>query len=56
MVAQPQLTQRPTPAAYLEFETQAATRHEYINGEIIPMTGGHLITTASFATCVRRSP
>ncbi|WP_204139552.1 Uma2 family endonuclease [Halomicronema sp. CCY15110] len=40
MIAQPQLTQRHTPAAYLEFETQAATRHEYINGDIVPMTGG----------------
>ncbi|MGF1460098.1 MAG: Uma2 family endonuclease [Leptolyngbyaceae cyanobacterium] len=40
MIAQPQLTQRHTPAAYLEFETQADTRHEYINGEIVPVTGG----------------
>lgn len=40
MIAQPQLTQRHTPAAYLEFETYADTRHEYINGDIVPMTGG----------------
>ncbi|NEQ48366.1 MAG: Uma2 family endonuclease [Leptolyngbya sp. SIOISBB] len=40
MIAQPQLTQRHTPAAYLEFETHADTRHEYINGEIVPMTRG----------------
>nr|WP_245916005.1 Uma2 family endonuclease [Merismopedia glauca] len=25
---------------YLEFEVNSDTRHEYINGEIIPMTGG----------------
>lgn len=29
-----------TPEAYLEFEVNSDTRHEYINGEIIPMTGG----------------
>ncbi|MGG6297666.1 Uma2 family endonuclease [Leptolyngbya sp. AN02str] len=29
-----------TPEEYLEFEVNSETRHEYINGEIIPMTGG----------------
>jgi Uma2 family endonuclease len=29
-----------TPDEYLEFEVNSDTRHEYINGEIIPMTGG----------------
>ena len=29
-----------SPAEYLEFEVQAQERHEYIDGEIIPMTGG----------------
>jgi Uma2 family endonuclease len=29
-----------TPQEYLEFEVNSDTRHEYINGEIIPMTGG----------------
>jgi Uma2 family endonuclease len=29
-----------TPEEYLEFEVNSDTRHEYINGEIIPMTGG----------------
>ena len=28
-----------TPEEYLEFEVNSETRHEYINGEIIPMTG-----------------
>lgn len=28
-----------TPEEYLEFEVNSDTRHEYINGEIIPMTG-----------------
>lgn len=29
-----------TPEEYLEFEVNSEIRHEYINGEIIPMTGG----------------
>ncbi len=29
-----------TPEEYLEFEVNSETRHEYIDGEIIPMTGG----------------
>lgn len=29
-----------TPDEYLNFEVNSDTRHEYINGEIIPMTGG----------------
>ncbi|WP_347278068.1 Uma2 family endonuclease [Alkalinema sp. FACHB-956] len=29
-----------TPDEYLDFEVSSDTRHEYINGEIIPMTGG----------------
>ncbi|MEM9513150.1 MAG: Uma2 family endonuclease [Cyanobacteria bacterium P01_E01_bin.48] len=40
MIAQPQLSPSCTPTDYLEFEVNADTRHEYINGEIIPMTGG----------------
>jgi Uma2 family endonuclease len=29
-----------TPEEYLDFEVNSDTRHEYINGQIIPMTGG----------------
>ncbi|GAB4347928.1 MAG: Uma2 family endonuclease [Cyanophyceae cyanobacterium] len=29
-----------TPEEYLDFEINAETRHEYIHGAIIPMTGG----------------
>ncbi|MEQ9548500.1 MAG: Uma2 family endonuclease [Coleofasciculus sp. G3-WIS-01] len=29
-----------TPEEYLDFETASTERHDYINGEIIPMTGG----------------
>jgi Uma2 family endonuclease len=40
MIAQPQLSPPCTPADYLTFEVNADIRHEYINGEIVPMTGG----------------
>jgi Uma2 family endonuclease len=40
MIAQPQLSPPCTPADYLAFEVNADIRHEYINGEIVPMTGG----------------
>jgi len=39
MIAQPQ-TQPCTAAAYLAFETESPERHEYINGDIVLMTGG----------------
>lgn len=29
-----------TPEEYLDFEVNSDIRHEYVNGEIIPMTGG----------------
>ena len=29
-----------TPEEYLEFEINSSERHEYIDGEIVPMTGG----------------
>jgi len=29
-----------TPAQYLEFEAEADNRHEFINGDVIPMAGG----------------
>jgi hypothetical protein len=38
-----------TPEEYLEFEINSPERHEYIDGEIIPMTGGlpnHNLITA----------
>lgn len=38
MPAQTKITY--TPEEYLAIEISSETRHEYINGEIIPMTGG----------------
>ncbi|WP_008311963.1 Uma2 family endonuclease [Leptolyngbya sp. PCC 6406] len=40
MIAQPQVSHHCTPAEYLEQELAADLRHEYINGDIVPMTGG----------------
>jgi Uma2 family endonuclease len=40
MIMQAEEKKNYTPEEYLEFEVNSDTRHEYINGEIIPMTGG----------------
>jgi Uma2 family endonuclease len=40
MIAQAQASRTYSPAEYLELEVASETRHEYINGEIVPMTGG----------------
>lgn len=40
MVAQPQVSYHHTPKEYLEQEIASDIRHEYINGDIVPMTGG----------------
>ncbi|WP_008312101.1 Uma2 family endonuclease [Leptolyngbya sp. PCC 6406] len=40
MIAQPQTSQHYSPSDYLDLEVASEMRHEYINGEIVPMTGG----------------
>lgn len=40
MIMQAQATKIYTIEEYLEFEVNSDIRHEHINGEIIPMTGG----------------
>ncbi|MBD2232948.1 Uma2 family endonuclease [Phormidium tenue] len=40
MIAQPQVSPTYSPEEYLTLEVAAEFRHEYINGEIVPMTGG----------------
>jgi len=40
MMAHPQATRTYTPEEYLELELASEERHEYIGGDIIPMTGG----------------
>ncbi len=39
MSAQPYNPNHMTEAEYLEFEDKSASRHEYVNGEVIAMTG-----------------
>lgn len=39
MIAQPDIKTY-TPEAYLEFEVHSQERHEYVQGAIVPMTGG----------------
>lgn len=40
MIMQVGKKQNYTPEEYLELETHAQERHEYMNGEIVPMVGG----------------
>ena len=42
MIAQPQYTQKMTAEEYLEWEAKQELRYEYIDGEIVAMTGGTL--------------
>ena len=42
MIAQPQDSQKITPEKYLEWEAEQEFRHEYVDGEILAMTGGSL--------------
>ena len=40
MIAQPQVARTYSPEEYLALEVASETRHEYIDGDIVPMTGG----------------
>lgn len=40
MIAQPQVSPTYSPEEYLDLEVVAEIRHEYIDGAIVPMTGG----------------
>jgi Uma2 family endonuclease len=40
MIAQPQVSPTYSPEEYLDLEVASEFRHEYIDGEIVPMTGG----------------
>ena len=42
MIAEPQYNQKMTAEEYLEWEANQELRHEYIDGEILAMTGGTL--------------
>ncbi|MEA5419546.1 Uma2 family endonuclease [Spirulina sp. CCNP1310] len=56
MIAQPQYPQKMTPAEYLAWEAQQEERHEYVDGEILAMTGGSIPHTKiylNFYTALR---
>ncbi len=56
MIAQPQYPQKMTPAEYLAWEAQQEHRHEYVDGEILAMTGGSIPHTKiylNFYTALR---
>ncbi len=42
MIAEPQYPQKMTAEAYLEWEATQELRHEYVDGEILAMTGGSI--------------
>ncbi|MEM1171905.1 MAG: Uma2 family endonuclease [Cyanobacteria bacterium P01_H01_bin.35] len=42
MIAQPENYQKMTAEEYLEWEAKQELRHEYVDGEILAMTGGSL--------------
>ncbi|KKD34766.1 MAG: Uma2 family endonuclease [Limnoraphis robusta] len=56
MIAEPQYPQKMTPEEYLEWEAKQELRHEYIDGEILAMTGGsipHNDISLNFYTALR---
>lgn len=56
MIADPQYSQKMTPEEYLEWEAKQELRHEYIDGEILAMTGGsipHNDIALNFYTALR---
>ncbi|MEG4322517.1 MULTISPECIES: Uma2 family endonuclease [unclassified Microcoleus] len=56
MIAEPQFTQKMTAEEYLEWEAQQELRYEYIDGEILAMTGGtlpHNSVALNFYTALR---
>ena len=56
MTAQPQIFPKMTPEEYLEWEAKQEFRHEYLDGEIMAMTGGsipHNDITLNFYTALR---
>lgn len=56
MLANPQDYQKMTAEEYLEWESQQELRHEYVDGEILAMTGGtipHNEIALNFYTTLR---
>ena len=40
MIAHPQTSRTYSPDEYLELELASEERHEYVDGDVIPVTGG----------------
>ncbi len=56
MIVEPQYTQKMTAEEYLEWEAKQELRYEYIDGEILAMTGGtlpHNSIALNFYTALR---
>ncbi|MGB3559078.1 MAG: Uma2 family endonuclease, partial [Geitlerinemataceae cyanobacterium] len=56
MISEPQYPQKMTAEEYLEWETKQELRYEYIDGEILAMTGGtlpHNSIALNFYTALR---
>lgn len=52
-----QLPTQTSPEEYLEFERKSASKHEYLKGEVFPMTGAslkHNLISANIAAELRR--
>ncbi|MBR8830636.1 MAG: hypothetical protein N5P05_000863 [Chroococcopsis gigantea SAG 12.99] len=53
MVAEPLYPRKMTPEAYLTWEAEQEYRHEYIDGEILAMTGGSIPHTKIYLNLYR---
>lgn len=53
MIAEPQYPQKMTAEEYLEWESKQELRHEYIDGEILAMTGGTIPHTKIYLNLYR---
>jgi len=53
MIAEPQYPQKMTVEEYLEWEATQELRHEYIDGEIVAMTGGSIPHTKIYLNFYR---
>jgi Uma2 family endonuclease len=53
MIATPQLSTPVTPEAYLAWEASQETRHEFVDGEILAMTGGAIAHNDIALNCYR---
>jgi Uma2 family endonuclease len=53
MIAEPQYPQKMTAEAYLKWEATQEMRHEYVDGDIVAMTGGSIPHTKIYLNLYR---